>query len=87
MLAQCYGPALVAFSPFMAVGGVVAGGEALRGVLAAVLCLPVRRGLVDFLLQKVVEFAASAIVQFDCSGTYVDTAVILEHENLLVQVR
>ena len=37
------------------------------------------------MLEKAVEVAASAVVGSDCSGTSVDTAVILEHENLLVQ--
>ena len=60
-------------------------GEALRGVLAAVLDLPVRRGLVDFLVQKAVEAAATAAVGLDCCSASAGAAVILEHESLLAR--
>ena len=47
--------------------------------------LPVRRGLVDFLVQKAVEAAATAAVGRDCCGVSAGAAVLLEHEDLLAR--
>ena len=49
------------------------------------LDLPVRRGLVDFLVQKAVEAAATAAVGLDCCSASAGAAVILEHESLLAR--
>ena len=58
---------------------------AMDGVLASVFALPVRRGLIDYLLQRTLEAAAVRAVEEDCGGEKADVKLLHDHEGLLTQ--